>query len=378
MDEIAFRSASQLTRELREGQLSSRDLLELYLERIERLDGKLNAVVTVDAAAARAAADAADAARRRGQPLGPLHGLPVTVKDCIETAGLRTTAGAPELAEHVPVADAVAVARLRAAGAVLFGKTNTPAWAGDCQTYNELFGTTANPWDPSRTLGGSSGGAAAAVAAGLTGLELGSDLGGSIRHPAHFCGVYGLKPTWGIVPGRGHLPPPPGVLAELDVATVGPLARNACDLALALPVLGGPDASRAVAWTLALPPPRATSLGGYRLAARLDDPYCSVDAEVRRLLESAVAALEAAGARVDTAARPPSLAEGHDLAQRLTTAAISHALPDEEFERLSADAAGRPPEDDSPPARWARNVTQRARDLNVAVERRAQLAVAWA
>src|SRR3989442_8943387 len=169
----------------------------------------------------------------------------MTIKDSLETAGMRTTSGASELADHVPAEDAPAVARLVAAGAVVFGKTNLPTYASDAQTYNPIFGTTNNPWDPTRTPGGSSGGSAAAVAAGLTGLELGSDIGGSIRNPAHYCGVYGHKPTYGIVPTRGHIPGPPGTLSEVDIAVVGPLARSADDLDLALSVLAGPPDDRA-------------------------------------------------------------------------------------------------------------------------------------
>jgi amidase len=173
----------------------------------------------------------------------------------METAGLRTTAGAPEYTAHVPARDADAVARLRAAGAIIFGQTNLPADAADCQTFNPIFGTTRNPLNLERAVGGSSGGAAAAVAAGLTGLDLGSDLGGSIRNPAGYCGVYGLRPSYGIIPTRGHVPGPTGSLAELDMATVGPLARRAADLGLALDVLAGPDAARSAAWRLDLPPP---------------------------------------------------------------------------------------------------------------------------
>src|SRR5689334_5074188 len=204
-----FSSVSELAVAIKSGVLSSRELLELYLDRVERFNSALNAIVTLDADRARAEADAADAAIARGDQLGPLHGVPITIKDAIETAGMRTTSGAEMLAEYLPERDAVAVARLRAAGAIVFGKTNLPEFAGDAQTFNELFGTTNNPWDRERTPGGSSGGAAAAVAAGLTGMELGSDLGGSLRIPAHFCGVYTIKPTWGIVPMTGHIPPPP-------------------------------------------------------------------------------------------------------------------------------------------------------------------------
>src|SRR5690242_11468012 len=169
---------------------------------------------------------------------------------------MRTTSDATMLAEYLPERDAVAVARLRAAGAIVFGKTNLPEFAGDAQTFNELFGTTNNPWDPERTPGGSSGGAAAAVAAGLAGMELGSDLGGSLRIPAHFCGVYTIKPTWGIVPMTGHIPPPPDAQRDVDVGVLGPLTRSAEDLDLALQIIAGPDAAAAVAWRLELPRPR--------------------------------------------------------------------------------------------------------------------------
>jgi hypothetical protein len=203
MKSPAFQSASQLLRALRHGTTTSRDLLEQCLERVSRLNPALNAVVTLDVERARAAADAADRARAAGTSLGPLHGLPITVKDTYETAGVRTTCGVPELADHVSTVDAVSVGRLRAAGAVIFGKTNTPTWAGDWQTTNPVFGTTHNPWDRTKTPGGSSGGSAVAIAAGLSSLELGSDIGGSIRVPAHCCGVFGHKPSHGLVTHSG-------------------------------------------------------------------------------------------------------------------------------------------------------------------------------
>jgi amidase len=204
MTDLAFRTATELISMIRSREISSRELLAHYLKRIDQHNPKLNAVVTLDVERARQRAEAADAALARGERLGPLHGLPMTIKDTLETAGLRTTAGAPVHADYVPAQDAPAVARLKAAGAVIFGKTNTPVFAMDAQSYNPIFGTTNNPWDLTRSPGGSSGGAAAALAAGFTGLELGSDIGGSIRNPAHYCGVYGHKPTFDIIPLRGH------------------------------------------------------------------------------------------------------------------------------------------------------------------------------
>jgi amidase len=390
-DEVAFWSASELVAALATGELSSRELLDLYLARIERLNPALRAVVTLDEDATRAAAAAADEARARAGdvPLGPLHGLPMTVMDSIETAGMRTTSGAPFLADHVPGHDADAVARLRRAGAVVFGKTNLPMFAADVQTTNELFGTTVNPWNPERTPGGSSGGSAAAVAAGLTGLELGSDLGGSLRMPAHFCGVYTVKPTYGLVPGRGHIPPEPGTLAALDIASFGPLARSADDLDRALAVLAGPDAARAVAWRVSLPAPRRHRLADYRVAAWLDDPYCSVDHDLAELLAATVAELRAAGVvvtEVGGAGRdgpgagelPMSLAEGHGLAQQLTQGAVGVVLPPADYDALRERADGAGPGDDSPPVRFARNITQRARALGQAAEQRLRLRAGWA
>jgi len=203
-ESIATCSATKLAAAIRAGELSSRDLLEVYLDRIDRLDGPVNSVITLDADRARVAAAAADEATLLGGSVGPLHGLPVTIKDAIATEGIRSTGGAKELADYVPTEDAPAVARLKAAGAIVFGKTNLPKWSGDVQTYNELFGVTSNPWNLDRITGGSSGGAAAAVAAGFTSFEVGTDIGGSVRIPSHCCGVYGLKPTWGVIHPTRH------------------------------------------------------------------------------------------------------------------------------------------------------------------------------
>jgi amidase len=373
----AFAPATELVAALSAWEISSRELLESYLGRIERLNPALNAIVTLDAERALADADTADRAIAHGQSGGPLHGLPITVKDCLATAGLRTTAGAAALADYVPEHDADAVARLRSAGAIVFGKSNLPAFAGDAQSYNDLFGTTNNPWDVRRTPGGSSGGSAAAIAAGLSGLELGSDLGGSLRIPAHFCGVYTLKPTYGIVPLHGHIPPLPGTLADIDVSAIGPLARSADDLDLALSVIAGPDTERGVAWRLELPPPRRTSLADYRIAAWLDDPYCAVDREITAVYDHLVTALRSAGATVAEPAPPVPLADGHDVAQRLIQGAMSGWLPDETFQTLLARAEAALADDATPPVRWARNITQRVREYRRSEEQRLRLKAVW-
>ena len=198
--DLGLSTATDLAAELAAGRLSSRELLDHYLGRVERLNPAINAVITLDVEAARRAAAAADEAFAAGGPTGPLHGLPITVKDAIATAGMRSTGGATELADNVPDEDAPVVAAVRAAGAVVFGKTNLPRWSGDAQSFNTMFGTTNNPWDLARGPGGSSGGASAAVSAGLTSFEIGTDIGGSVRLPAAHCGLYGLKPSLGRIP----------------------------------------------------------------------------------------------------------------------------------------------------------------------------------
>ncbi len=295
-----FASATEVARALRAKQISSVEITRLALERIDRLNPRLNAVVTVTADLAMKRAREADAALAKGEFWGPLHGVPCTIKDTFETEGVRTTSGAPELKDHVSKVDALAVARLRSAGMVLLGKTNTPAWAGDWQSHNEVFGTTNNPWDLTRTPGGSTGGGAAALAAGLGYLTIGSDLAGSIRIPAHFCGVFGHKPTLNVVPFRGHVPPMPGAhVGPVDWPAVGPLARSAEDLRLALSILGGPLPEDAHAYSWKLPPPRKRSIRDYRIGFALDHPLCPVTGEVRDRLVASVEALRSAGAQLE-------------------------------------------------------------------------------
>ena len=254
-DDVTLWSATRLEAAIRSRELSSWELLTAYQRRVAALNPRINAIVTLDYPRAQEAAARADEAAARGQWLGPLHGLPFTVKDAIETAGLRSTGGAPELASHVPTTDAPAVSRLSSAGGILFGKTNAPRWSADIQTHNDLFGVTRNPWDLDRTTGGSSGGAAAAVASGMTGFELGTDIGGSIRLPSSFCGVYGHKPSYGIISQRGYLDHAGGGTTDADVNVFGPIARSVEDLELLFGVLAAPDAEDAAAWRLDVPPP---------------------------------------------------------------------------------------------------------------------------
>lgn len=328
-------SASRLAAAVRAKDISSRELLELYLDRIERLDGPVNAVATLAIDRARAEAAAADHAVANGASVGPLHGLPITVKDAIATAGIRSTGGAVELAEHVPAEDAAAVARLRAAGAIVFGKTNLPRWSLDTQTYCELFGTTNNPWALDHTPGGSSGGAAAAVSAGFTSFELGTDIGGSIRLPSHFCGVFGLKPSYGLVPADGYLDHVGGGTFAVDMNVFGPIARSAADLDLLLGVLAGPEPAKQLAWRVELPAPSGNRLADYRIGVLLDDPACAVDHNYLAVLRAGVDRLAAAGARVEEAAPPVSVAAHFELYVPLIAAAISLSQPPELGEALS-------------------------------------------
>jgi amidase len=296
--------ARALARSVATRSVSSRELVEAHLDRIAA--SNLNAVVTVDASRALAEAAALDALPG---PRGPLHGVPITVKDAIATAGLRTTGGSPSLADHVPAADAPAVARLRAAGAIVVGKTNVPTWCGDIQTYNDIFGTTHNPWDLTRTPGGSSGGSAAAVAAGLSAFDLASDIAGSIRIPAHFCGVYGLKPSIGVVPGEGYVDHVGAGAVPPDGNVLGPLCRSADDLALVASVLGIP-------------------MGGapetFWVATWLDDPSCRVGSEVAAVLGRAVDAL---AMPVSAPAPPTTFDELWTLHLDMVLAAVAYNLP---------------------------------------------------
>lgn len=294
--DLPFGGATAAAEAVRSKTISSVELTQLMLDRIAAHNEKINAVVTLTAESALARAKEADAALAKGENWGAFHGVPITIKDTFEVEGVRTTAGAPFLSKHIPKQDAVGVSRLKNAGGVILGKTNVPFMAGDLQTYNEVFGTTNNPWDIDRTSGGSTGGGAAALAAGLTYLSLGSDIGGSIRTPANFCGVFGHKPTLDLVPQRGHIPPPPGTPDPgQTLAVAGPLARSGEDLMAALKVLGGPADEFAVAYRWEMPAPRHGALKDYRVGYVLDDPFCPTSSETLAVLEKALEAAEKAG-----------------------------------------------------------------------------------
>jgi amidase len=306
-----FPTASELAAAVGNRQMTCVEAVEAHLERIRLRNPALNAVVTLDEEGARRRAVEADAELARGEPKGPLHGVPFTVKDSFETAGVRTTAGYPRFADHVPEADAPVVARLRAAGAILLGKTNLPPLASGNQTNNPIFGRTNNPWDLTRTPGGSSGGSAAAVAAGLSAFDLGSDVGGSIRGPAHLCGVCGFKPSAGSLPLAGNLasarPFRPGPLLDVmgQFPVYGPIARSAEDLRLVFSALQERSLT-------GLPP----QLAALRLAWT-DTIGLPMSASVRSVIANAVDRLGAAGAQLERHASP-----GFDWDQAWATTGI--------------------------------------------------------
>lgn len=299
MGDIALMSAVEQISLIRRGEISSQELTEHCIARIESRDGEINAVVTRDFETALTNAKAADAAQKRGEVLGRIHGVPITVKDALQTKGLRSTGGAVELRDNVPERDAPVVDAVRREGAIVIGKTNLPRWSGDIQSYNELFGTTNNPWDLSRGPGGSSGGAAAAVAMGFTSFEIGTDIGGSIRFPAAFNGVWGHKPSFGLLPTTGYLDHVDGGLNEADVNVFGPLARSSQDLDLLVDVMK----RNSPPWIAQLGS-GPTNVRDLRIAAWLDDDFCLVDNEVLQHLESIVEELERDGVLVDRTARP--------------------------------------------------------------------------
>ena len=326
--DYATATAGGLAWALAAREVSAVELFEEAVRVIEAKDGPINAVVVRDFDRAHGAARAADAAIARGET-GPLLGVPMTVKDSHHVAGLPTTWGFAAGKDFIPKADSTGVARLKGAGAVILGKTNIPPNLGDWQAANPVYGRTNNPHDVARSPGGSSGGGAAALAAGMVPLEFGSDIGGSIRVPAHFCGVYGHKPSYELVPTTGHAPPPlEGPSFPIEFGVVGPLARTAADLALALEVLAGPEGDEAVGFRLDLPPPRAAALKDFRVLMLTAHPSAGVDAEVLAPLEALGRRQERVGANVARQSDlVPDLAAAHDLYLAMLNTMLSRGRP---------------------------------------------------
>lgn len=375
----SFHSAEDLAAALRAGEVTSVELTEEAIARIEREDGAINAICVPDFDRARAAARAADRARSRGEDR-PLLGIPVTVKESYDMAGLPTTWGIPDYANHVPAEDALQVSRVKAAGAVVLGKTNVPVMLRDIQSFNEIYGTTSNPWDHSRTSGGSSGGSAAALAAGFGALSIGSDLAGSLRTPAHFCGVYAHKPTLGLAPARGMVAPAtPALPIDPDLAVVGPMARTARDLTLLLEVMAGPDPlTHGIAYDVALPPPRHERLPDFRVLIVEEHPLIPTGSAVRAGVNRVAAALVAAGARVERhSPLLPDPVEAATIYMLLMLSNAAASLPDDAYEQLRSRAAALDTDDRSLDAARLRGMVLGHREWVRANNRREHHRHAW-
>jgi len=368
-NDLHFASASDLAQVIARREIGCLEALDMYIERVDLFDGSLNSVVVRDYDRARERARDLDAKKAA---IGPLHGVPMTVKESFDVEGLPTTFGVPEYARN-PARSAVAVRRLEAAGAVVFGKTNVPRLLLDWQSFNAIYGVTNNPWDVSKTPGGSSGGAAAALAAGMTGLEVGSDIGGSIRVPAHMSGIFGHKPSWGLLPMVGHSLM--GAVSATDISVIGPLARSVSDLQLALAVLAGPDAADS-GLRLALPPARTESLTEMRVAVWPEDPVSPTDPEITAHIRELAEFLARRGAHVRFSRPSIDVAESYTLFLKLIASALAPRFTTEQLAEAAARAAANPA-DPGPDAIMDRNYSLLHREWLPLNERRHLIRRIW-
>jgi amidase len=375
----SFKTTVELSKALTAKQVSAVELAQDAIGRIERHDAKINAICVRDFERGLDAARAADAALARGETR-PLLGIPLTVKESYNVAGLPTTWGFPAQKDFTPPEDALAISRVKAAGGVILGKTNVPVGLADWQSYNEIYGITNNPFDLDRTPGGSSGGSAAALAAGYGPLSLGSDIGGSLRVPAFHCGVYAHKPTYALVPSRGHTPPPfPPLPLDRDMAVIGPMARGAADLTLLLDAIAGPDPLEAgKAYKLALPAPRHGELKNFRVLLIDTDPVLPTSKSMRAAIEKLAANLARAGA---TIAREspllPDFAQSSRLYMRMLMSFLSASFAPEIYAGARAAAAKLAPDDTSLTAERLRGIALSHRDWVMADRERARLRAQW-
>ena len=376
MPNLAFRSAKQLASLIRRKKVGCLELLNHYLERIDRYNARINAIIFTVIQAARKRAKAADRVLASGEIWGPLHGVPMTVKESYDVVGMPTTWGIPEYQDNHPKKNAMVVERLCSAGAIIFGKTNVPFYLADWQTFNKIYGTTNNPWDAARVPGGSSGGSAAALAAGITGLEAGSDIGASIRNPAHYCGVFGHKPTYGIVTPRGQALP--GVVATTDIAAVGPLARSADDLTLAMDVIAGPDEIDGAGWRLQLPKPMKKAMSDFKVAVIYTDAEAEVDDAVQKRIRALVRFLRKNKVHVSAKARPAiDTREAHRNYIQLLRSATVKGLSTEEFEQNLRISKRLKKNADDYRAQMVRGQAMYHRDWHKFNESRHRMRLAW-
>ncbi len=375
----SFETATECSAALAAKQVSAVELAQDVIGRIERHDGKINAVCVRDFARGLDAARAADAALARGETR-PLLGIPMTIKESINLKGLPTTWGFPAQKDFHPAEDALSASRVKHAGAVILGKTNVPIALGDWQSYNEIYGTTNNPYDLSRTPGGSSGGSSAALAAGYGPLSLGTDIGGSLRVPAFHCGIYAHKPTFALVPTRGNTPPPmPALPIDRDLSVLGPMARSAADLSLLLDVIAGPDPLEAGrAYRLELPPPRHNELKSFRVLLLDTDPVMPTNAVVRAAINKLAADLGKAGITVTrTSPLLPDFAASTRLYMRMLFSFLSASWQPEDYAGAQVTAAALAPDDTSLRAERLRGVMLSHRDWVMADGGRARLRAQW-
>jgi amidase len=375
----SFKTATELSAALAAKKVSAVELAQDAIARIERHDSKINAVCVRDFARGLDAARAADAARARGES-GLLLGIPMTIKESLNIAGLPTTWGFPAHKDYKPSEDALSVSRVKHAGGVILGKTNVPVALGDWQSYNEIYGTTNNPYDLSGTPGGSSGGSAAALAAGYGALSIGSDIGGSLRVPAFHCGVYAHKPTFALAPPRGNVPPSlPALPFDWDLSVIGPMARSAADLSLLLDVIAGPDPLEAgIAYKLDLPPPRHGELKNFRVLLLDTDAVMPTNAVVRAAIHKLAANLSKAGVTVTrTSPLLPDFAASSRLYMRLLMSFLSASFLPEAYAHVQASAAALAPDDMSLRAERLRGIALSHRDWVIADGGRARLRAQW-
>jgi len=352
---MIFNSAHEILEKIKQREVSSLEVLESFLAQVEKVNPTINAIVALDIERAKEKAIEADNKINLKSKLGPLHGLPMTIKDAFEVEGIVSTGGNPAWKDNIPKRNAEAVQRLVDAGAIIFGKTNVPFLSSDLQSFNKIYGTTNNPWDLERTPGGSSGGSAAALAAGMTPLELGSDIGGSIRVPAHFCGLYGHKPSYNIISEVGHMPPPPGsILTGNGLSVAGPLARSPEDLEIALDVLVSAQEQDSQAWKVKLPKARTKKIKELKIAVWPDEPYAEADNEITNLIKDTAKDLKHAGAKVETVDLPISFEEIDKIYSLLLNPLMLAGSPKETFETLAKLNESLDPNDMSELAKVAR------------------------
>src|SRR5688572_13933805 len=374
---LHFKTAVELGELLRKRKLGARELLEHCWQRRERHNPHVNAVVVTDLDRALKAAAVSDKRLGKAEPRGPFEGVPMTIKESFDWTGTPSTWGAPAYRGNIATSDAVAVRRMEEGGAVVYGKTNVPLMLADWQSFNDIYGTTNNPWDVTRSPGGSSGGSAVALATGMSALEIGSDIGASIRNPAHYCGVYGHKPTYGIVPMRGHFLP--GVFAPSDISVAGPLARSAGDLSLAMSLLAGPDGAAAKAVRYRLAGPRHRNLRDFRVALVLNDAVSDVDRPLQDQLALLSDWLRPRVKRLSLTAKPElSSPEVWNVYITLLRSATSRRQTDAEFQINREKSASLAPEDDSYFAMMLRGYTLSHRDWLSFNNRRHAMMQAWA